>query len=353
MQPGQMNTPAPSGPVTQPRNVMDMYNPEHFTGLAVLAENFFRSGLYKGKTKEQLFVILQMGKELGIPPTAAVTWIDVIQGQPVMGGKGLIALIQGRGHKVEILESSDVKAIVRITRADTGVAHTTTYTEQDAKAAGLLGKENYQKYKRTMILNRCISSNARYSCPDALGGLSYTPEDFGSTATPGGVVVVEDVAVPGARQIAGVLSVAEIKAAEASLPVNRDEVWESLFQAMDSILVEANTPEEKRQLKHAEWTGHYNNDRAKAIPGITKYTNIIKDALEKKRSKSVADAPSMGDAMLAHLLKSSVPKENCEAFIASLIEGWMEECEGDLGAVEAKKLDWLRAEGAEIPGGAA
>lgn len=342
---GALATPSPA--MSQARNVIDLYDPARFAGIGVLATNIVNSKLYGNVTKEQAFVILQTGMELGIPPTAAMQGIHVIQGKGAMAGQLMVALVQRAGHRFEILENTDERAVCRLTRGDTKIVRNSVYTVEDAKKAGLVGKDNWVKFRRAMILNRCISECCRYGAPDVLGGMIYTPEDFGSTVVPGGVVLVEQVDPPTTQTAApppGLPPVSEM--VEQS---GEDDIWVSLFETLKKILTEAGTEKDKYDLKVAEWSGHYAKDRSKAIPGLTKYINTLKAALEKKKHTAKPDAPTLDEAMKAHLLKSGVPEANVDEFLKGLIDGWIEEDHGDLGAVDLRKMMWLQAEGAETP----
>ncbi len=343
---GAVATPAPS--VDRARNVIDLYDPARFAGIGVLANNIVASKLYGNTTKEQAFVILQTGMELGIPPTAAMQGIHVIQGKGAMAGQLMVALVQRAGHRFEIMENTDERAVCKLTRGDTGIVRISTYTVEDAKKAGLVGKDTWVKFRRAMILNRCISECCRYGAPDVLGGMIYTPEDFGSTVVPGGMVLVEQVEPPLAQPSMpppGLPPVSEMVATSGE-----DDIWISLFETLKKILTEAGTEKEKYDLKLAEWTGHYNKDRSKAIPGLTKYINTLKAALEEKKKHTAApNAPDLDSAMRAHLMKSGVPEPNVEDFLKGLVDSWIEDAQGDLGAVELRKVAWLQAEGAEIP----
>ena len=62
-------------------------------------------------------------------------------------------------------------------RAGEGQPIRVTWTTDDARKAGLLNKQNWQRYPRQMLTARATSELARLIAPDSLGGL-YTIEEL-------------------------------------------------------------------------------------------------------------------------------------------------------------------------------
>ncbi|WP_157253117.1 hypothetical protein [Nonomuraea typhae] len=138
----------------------------------------------RGKPSDVLALLLY-GQDLGLSPMQAIQGIYVVKGKPQLSGTTWIALARKAGHKVRILESTDERCTVEITRADDpGHPHRETFTLQDAARAGLchikdgkafLRDKNgnplpWEAYTRTMLRNRAISSGAKIACPEvALG----------------------------------------------------------------------------------------------------------------------------------------------------------------------------------------
>lgn len=169
----------------QATDASHFYSMDKFEAIGQMASRFVASRLYGETTVEQAFIKLQSGYELGIPPTVAMDMIHLIKNKKCMGSQLMIYLINRAGHKFEILESTDKIARVRITR-NNGVSYETSFSMDDARRAGLAAKDNYRNYPDVMILNRATSKNARYICPEVLGGIVYTPEDMDVTVSPDG-----------------------------------------------------------------------------------------------------------------------------------------------------------------------
>jgi hypothetical protein len=68
-------------------------------------------------------------------------------------------------------------------RKDGVISFKYTFTIEDAKRAGLLSKDSWQKYTKELLVARAISGCARKVFPDVVGGL-YTVEELGGEEVP-------------------------------------------------------------------------------------------------------------------------------------------------------------------------
>jgi hypothetical protein len=170
---------------------------------------FVPKGL-QGKPESVLACILY-GSELGIGPMQSLNSIHVIEGRTAMSPELMRAMVARHGHRIDVLENSATACEVKGVRADTGSTATVRWTMEDAKLAGLAGKNNWKNYPRAMLLARATSELCRIVFPDIIAGLSYTPEEVASIEgveyTPEDVVaevmaeVVEEVEVVEAELI--------------------------------------------------------------------------------------------------------------------------------------------------------
>lgn len=103
------------------------------------------------------FTIALYAKEIGVPPITALMNFSNVQGKLTMSAELMSSLIAQAGHKVEILESTNDRCVIRGTRRDTKASYTATYTLEDARKAKNETKDNYQKYASDMLFARCIS----------------------------------------------------------------------------------------------------------------------------------------------------------------------------------------------------
>jgi hypothetical protein len=66
--------------------------------------------------------------------------------------------------------------------------HTTTFSQADAAAMGLAGKDNWKKQPAVMRQWRAVSAACRIVFPDVIGGM-YTPEELGADVDAEGEIV--------------------------------------------------------------------------------------------------------------------------------------------------------------------
>lgn len=143
-----------------------------------LAGAFAGSGMApRGMDKpEQVMVAILAGAELGLPPFQAVQSFAVVNGRPALWGDGLVAVV--RRHGVKIREWHDGEtAFCEVTRPDTGEVIVREFSQADAKAAGLAGKQGpWTQYPKRMRQMRARAWAVRDGCADMLRGLAVAEE---------------------------------------------------------------------------------------------------------------------------------------------------------------------------------
>lgn len=165
---------------------------ETFTEIERSAKLFADSGYFPdAKSAAQAYVKIQTGREMGIPMMAAMTGIAIIQGKPVVGANIIASKVKSSGYdyRVRYLENDGCK--IEFFKGDESLG-ISTFMEDDAKAAGLTGKDNWKKYARNMYFARAISNGQRWYCPDATSGTTvYTPDELGGKVDEEGNPVVD------------------------------------------------------------------------------------------------------------------------------------------------------------------
>lgn len=143
-----------------------------------LAQAISKSGLAPKdlRTPEAITVAIMTGLELGLPPMFALNKIAVINGRPTLWGDAIPALLWSRGFKLREWED-DTTSYCEVTRPD-GQIITRTFSDADAKAAGLLGKSGpWSQFKKRMRQMRARAFACRDGAADVLGGL-YVAEEI-------------------------------------------------------------------------------------------------------------------------------------------------------------------------------
>ena len=143
------------------------------------AEMFIKSGFFPRHidTPQKAIVIIQKGKELGLPKTEALSKISVINGQPCTKVETLLGLSRRTGEFQNMaVKQFDDRCEVTITRKGQ-TPYTTCFGDKEATLMGLIQKDNYKKQKSVMYLWRATSANLRVTFPDAIGGL-YIEEEI-------------------------------------------------------------------------------------------------------------------------------------------------------------------------------
>lgn len=137
---------------------------------------------------EAVLAAILKGHEVGIGPMQALSAIHVIEGKPTMAAELMRALVLRDGHEIWIEDSSSTRCTIAGRRHDSSRETRVTWTMDDAKTAGLSGKDVWRKYPRAMLLARATSELMRAIFPDVIAGISYSLEEL----TDGDVVDVTD-----------------------------------------------------------------------------------------------------------------------------------------------------------------
>jgi hypothetical protein len=168
--------------------------------LKQVGEIMFASGMFRDlKSVQQAMVKLLAGAELGYGPFRSLEAFHVIEGKPSETAAEISARIKASAkydynhfwinaarERLDPIKdaSSEVFGCVIVVEEMKGTSwkerEPVVFTLDDAKTAGLLGKDNWRKYSRDMLFARAISAAGRQHCADLFGGPAYTPDDLGA-----------------------------------------------------------------------------------------------------------------------------------------------------------------------------
>lgn len=152
---------------------------------------------FRGKPQDVTVAVMH-GLEIGLRPLQALQNIAIINGQPSIYGDAALALVRRSGaceYVNEWHETTDqgLTAYAETKRKSEPEPAVRTFSEQDAKNAGLWGRKGpWSDYPQRMLQMRARSWLLRDIYPDVLQGLYIAeeaeaiPEDSGETVDPRG-----------------------------------------------------------------------------------------------------------------------------------------------------------------------
>lgn len=151
--------------------------PQAFRLAQQIARTDFVPTALRGQPEAVLACILT-GYEVGIGPLQSLAKIHVIEGRPAMAAELMRALALRAGHEIWIEESNTTRCVIAGCRAGSSRETRITWTKDDAKRAGLDGRNNWRKYPTAMLLARASAQLCRAIFPEVLAGISYTIEEL-------------------------------------------------------------------------------------------------------------------------------------------------------------------------------
>jgi hypothetical protein len=131
----------------------------------------------------------------GVDLLTTMQTVAFISGKPVIDATMQRALAVRAGYEVSVVDVSDKAATVIVGKGDKELGRT-TFTMQDAAAAGLTGKDNWKKNPKAMLVARATSQAMRWFAPDVMVGvydLDEVESDAVTVLAPEPTDLVEDV----------------------------------------------------------------------------------------------------------------------------------------------------------------
>lgn len=188
-------------------------------GTAIKASRVFGSA-----TAEEAAIKLLFCYENGLPLTTASNGLYVVNGR--IAARTNVIAAQLRRHPdydyevVEITPKGATVAILRRVDGKLTEAGRASFTLDDAKQAGLLGKDNWKNYPEDLCFARALSRAQRRYAPDVFGQPVYTPEELNENIVdaPSWTVIPSVAAVGPAKP--DLLALVEAFGAEAVMAAN-------------------------------------------------------------------------------------------------------------------------------------
>lgn len=174
---------------------------------------------YQGKPNEATAAILA-GLEVGLSPMASLQAFHSIQGTAAPKAITLRAIVQSKGHTLDVVESSSTRAVVVGRRNGTGTPQTSTWTIERATTAGYPTKNpNWKSQPEFMLIARATAEAARMVASDAILGIPYSVEELedGGAPVPAGAEQVPPRPVR-RKNPTGILPPASVAAPQTPAP---------------------------------------------------------------------------------------------------------------------------------------
>ncbi len=163
----------------QPRQQFDL-SPQTFEQALTFCDYLANSDLvpkdFKNKP-ENCLIAIQWGAELGLKPLQALQNLAIINGRPALWGDAVIALVRSSPLCESITESDDGKTATCKVKRRGEEEEVRTFSMDDAKAAGLAGKQGpWTQYPKRMRQMRARAFALRDVFPDVLRGMPIAEE---------------------------------------------------------------------------------------------------------------------------------------------------------------------------------
>ncbi len=149
-----------------------------------LSEIAVASGMFPAiQDQAKAAMIILAGREIGVPPMAALRGMFVVKGKAEFHAGLLAALIKQSGkYDYNVVEHDDTKCVLCWYENKKGVGRS-QFTIEDAKRAGLIKPDsNWQKFPKAMLFARALTSGQRVYCLDIGLGAVYSPGEISENA---------------------------------------------------------------------------------------------------------------------------------------------------------------------------
>lgn len=256
---------------------------------------------YRGKPAD-LFSAILWGHEIGLSPMKAISYIDVIEGNPTLNAEGRGYLIRKAGHSLKV-DANGQRAIITGIRRDTGESMTVTYSLDDAKKAGLLAKSVWQKYSSDMLYARALTQLSRRLFQDIIGGLSYDPDKAYEIAE-------KEAVAPAAAPPPSLAQALKKKQEPTVQKVIETEIIEADV-IIDPVVIEADevkevTPEDRKAFLLAQMATMFAEAKIKTAADKMGYcSNISRRQIKKSIDLTIDEIDAIIDALDADLLRGA------------------------------------------------
>lgn len=116
------------------------------------------------------------GREVGLPPMTSLSSTHVVDGRPAINAEAMRALVFAAGHEISVDTSNGSECTMRGRRRGSDQWTSVTWSLAMARAANLVGRDNWKKYPRAMLAARATAELCRLIFPDVIHGFAAVEE---------------------------------------------------------------------------------------------------------------------------------------------------------------------------------
>ncbi len=161
----------------------------------MMAQSPFVPNEFRGQ-KEHVFLAMAVGADLGLSPFQSLQNIAIINGRTCIWGDTLLAVVKNYSDFEDIQERITHHVATCTVKRKHQSPHTVTFSEEDAKRAGLWGRNVWAKYPKRMLQMRARAFALRDVFPDALRGLQVREEVEDHADIPDQPIEIQSVESP-------------------------------------------------------------------------------------------------------------------------------------------------------------
>jgi len=204
------------------------------------AKHAFHSGMFKRLPNVSAAVMtLQFGFDLGLSPTTSLTSIHFFEGKPSMSGNLMWTLVKSHPEYRKSRVKTLTPQLCEIEWIENGeLQGISSFSIEEAKAAGLTNKDNWRKWPKSMLFNRAVSLGFKLYTPHLSRGYAvYTPEEFNQATDEDGNPVQDAVfsIAPSAPSKPQISAAEKLEKVLQGSGVTRELVAETLGLALSEL----------------------------------------------------------------------------------------------------------------------
>ena len=130
------------------------------------------------KKPANVLIAIGLARALRIEPTQALYEVYVVNGRPSVSANLMAALVRRAGHRLRVDGDATTCTATLIRSDDPEAPFTATWTLEQARLAGLAGKDTWKQYPAAMLRARAIADVVRQGASEAVLGMQYAREEL-------------------------------------------------------------------------------------------------------------------------------------------------------------------------------